>query len=292
MVSILYRSYAKINLYLEVLRRRRDGYHAIETIFQSVGLADELHFTERASGIALTCSTSELDSGEANLVHRAATLLQRKTDCSQGARIHLEKKIPIAAGLAGGSGNAAATLLALNHLWDLGLTLAELQRLALELGSDVPYCMIGGTMAAGGRGEQLTPLADVPAAWAVLLHPPMAVSASRVYNSPKLRLSGEKSFAGRTASFRRAIAALQRGDLPGVVFNRMEEVVFDEQPHLAAAKQRLIEAGCCAAAMSGSGPTIFGLCASKQEALAAAAAFDGESVSVVNAVPMGLERVQ
>lgn len=290
--AIAYRSYAKINLYLEVLGRRRDGYHNIETIFQTVSLADELHFTESPSGVALVCSTLELDTTESNLVHRAAVLLQERTGCSQGARIDLSKRIPIAAGLAGGSGNAAATFVALNSLWDLRLTQAELHALALELGSDVPYCLVGGTVAATRRGEEMVPLVPLPDAWFVLLHPAIAISASRVYNSPRLHYSCERIFAGRTPGFRKAIRALERAEFADLVFNRMEEPVFAGHPLLAEAKQRLIDAGCVAAAMSGSGSTLFGVCRDKSHALRVADTFIDYRTSVVRNVPAGLEQIQ
>lgn len=293
---IVYYSYAKINLYLDVLGRRRDGYHNIETIFQSVSLKDTLQFTEARSGIALECSTADLDTGEGNLAYRAAALLQKSTGCTHGVEIQIEKAIPIAAGLAGGSGDAATTLLALNHLWDIHLPLGYIRKLALELGSDVPYCTVGGTMAATRRGEELTPLAPLPKTWFVLVHPAIAVSTSRVYNSPNLTHSEEQPFAGRTRSFRRAIAALQRGDLRNAVFNRMESAVFQDHPSLAEAKRRLIEAGCSAAAMSGSGPTLFGVCRTKSQATKISESIAGAlpdcRSSVVSNVSTGVERVQ
>ena len=290
--AIAYRSFAKINLYLDVLGRRRDSYHNIETIFQTVGLADELTFTEEVSGVALVCDAPELDTTASNLVYRAAMLLKERTGCPMGTRIRLEKRIPIAAGLAGGSGNAAATLVALNTLWDLRLTPAEIHEVALELGSDVPYCGVGGTVAATRRGEEMTRLPAMPDTWFLLLHPRLAVSASRVYNSPKLEFSTERPFAGRTPRFRKAIQALRRGDLSQVVFNRMEGPVLAGHPQLAAGKQRLLDAGCVAAAMSGSGPTLFGVCKGKNEATRMAERFPEYRTSVVRCVPAGLERIQ
>ncbi|MBI5091583.1 MAG: 4-(cytidine 5'-diphospho)-2-C-methyl-D-erythritol kinase [Candidatus Hydrogenedentes bacterium] len=293
---IVYYSYAKLNLYLDVLGRRRDGYHNIETIFQSVSLRDTLRFTEARSGISLECSTPELDTGEGNLAYRAAALLQNWTGCARGALIQIEKSIPIAAGLAGGSGDAATTLVALNHLWDLHLPAGHIRRLAFELGSDVPYCTIGGTMAATRRGEEMAALAPLPRTWFVLIHPSIAVSTSRVYNSPDLTYSGEKPFAGRTRSFRAAVRALAQGNPGLAVFNRMEGPVFKDHPSLAAAKQRLLDAGCLAAAMSGSGPTIFGVCRTKSQAAKIAEALRDAPpdcrMSVVSNVPVGVERVQ
>ena len=292
---MVWRSYAKINLYLDVLRKRRDGYHNIETIFQTVSLFDELTFMDDAH-LSMACSGLELDSGGSNLVFRAAELLQQTTGCRRGARIHLEKRIPIAAGLAGGSGNAAATLVALNKLWDLRLSMAHLSRLARMLGADVPYCLYGGAMAAVLRGEALESLPPLKGAWFVLAHPPAAVSAAHVYNHPLLGLSSERAFAGRTPSFRRALRALAASDFSGVVFNRMERPVFEEHPALAGIKAALIDAGCCVAAMSGSGPTVFGVCRSQSEALRIADKMKRKArecaTSVAAPVPFGVERIR
>ncbi len=290
-VPLVYRSYAKINLYLEVLHRRRDGYHDIETIFQSVGLADEMQFVERPTGISLTCSNPELETGEMNLAHRAATLLQDRHGAKSGVHIHLKKNIPIAAGLAGGSGDAAATLIALNLLWELRLSTVELRRLALELGSDVPYCVEGGTMGATRRGEDLFELPPIPPTWFVLVHPGVPVSAARVYNSPLLRRSEERAFAGKTASFRKALRHLQQGRLDEVVSNGMESAVFASHPPFQEIKARLLQAGCVAAAMSGSGPTMFGIAPNKRKAITIAARFAEYPTSVVQSVPRGVERM-
>lgn len=290
--AIAYHSFAKINLYLDVIAKRRDGYHNIETLFQTVSLCDELTFTEEPARITLTCSAPELAVTESNLVYRAATLLKERTGCALGARIHLEKRIPIAAGLAGGSGNAAATLVALNTLWNLRMTTGQIRALALELGSDVPYCTVGGTAAATRRGESITLLPPMAKTWFVLVHPAIAVSASRVYNSPMLGLSTEKPFAGRTPSFRRAIQFLEKGRLGRVVFNRMETPVFATHPHLMEVKQTLLTSGCVAAAMSGSGPTLFGVCRTKRDATRIAESIEGFRTSVVSSVPMALERIQ
>lgn len=286
-----YRSYAKINLYLDVLNRRRDGFHNIETVFQTVSLFDELTFEDHPNIVSITCSNTELDTGEGNLVYRAAMLLRTRTNCTSGARIHLEKHIPIAAGLAGGSGNAAATLVALNKLWDLRLSGERLRELALELGSDVPYCTVGGAMAATRRGEELSPIPPLPETWFILIHPPLAVSAGHAYNHPLLERNEEPVFAGRTASFRGVLRMLRDGDIPCAIFNRMERPVLHEHPQLAELKQRLLGLGCHAAAMSGSGPTIFGLCENKRTAARIAEMLPEHRSSVVNTVPHGVERV-
>ena len=288
---LTFRSHAKINLYLDVLDRRPDGFHNIETIFQTVSLADELTVAEAPSGVVLTCSRPDLDCGPGNLVCRAAALLLARTGCVRGARIHLEKHIPVAAGLADGSGNAAATLDALNRLWKLGLTPAQLQAFGLELGSDVPYCLVGGTQGATGRGEQLVPLPPVPQTWCVLAHPPIQVSTAAVYHSPRLFRNTETPSAGRTRTFQCALDALSAGDWAQAVFNRMETPVFEQHPDLETLKCRLLEAGCVAAAMSGSGPTVFGICSSREQAERAAEALAPYATSVVKTVDTALRAV-
>lgn len=292
--TLVCRSFAKVNLYLDVLPRRADGFHNIETVFQTVGLWDELSFAPAGDGeVSLTCSRGDLSTGPDNLVRRAAALLNREAGTRHGARIHLDKRIPVAAGLAGGSGNAAAALAALSTLWGLDFTRPRLARLALELGSDVPYCLTGGLMAGTLRGEEIHPLPPAPETWFVLVHPPVAVSTRDAYNHPLLEKNAERPFAGKTASFRRALRALAAGDLSGTLFNRMEAPIFQTHPQLAGIKAALLGAGCAAAVMSGSGPTVYGVCPSQDEAQSCRdrIAKDGLEypVSVVGAVSAGLE---
>lgn len=290
MVEILtYRSYAKVNLYLDVIGRRPDGFHDIETIFQTVSLADELTFSRQADEITLDCPA--YIQGKDNLVYRAAILLREHTACKQGVHITLEKNIPVAAGLAGGSGNAAATLLALNNLWDLDVTNEKLANIGLELGSDVPYCLIGGTAAATGRGEIIDPMNPLPETWFILLHPDITVSTADVYNSDKLTFSEEETVYGRTPSFENALMKLNNGELSEVIFNRMEAPVFEEYPELSEAKQRLLDAGCKAAAMSGSGPTIFGICDIKKDAQRISDEFDDFSITLTRSNQTGVEQL-
>lgn len=288
--SIIYRSFAKINVYLDVLNRRRDGYHNIETLFQTVSLFDTVTFTEQESGLELDCTEPQLANPDTNLAGRAARMLQEFTGCARGVHIEIEKHIPIAAGLAGGSGNAAAALIALNDLWDLNLSMGQLSLLALELGSDVPYCLVGGTVTATGRGEVLMRIDPLPPAWYVLVHPPIAISTPRVYNSPDLRRNDAPRFAGRTAGFRRAIHNLQNGRFAEGVHNAMETAVFADHPTLGEIRQLLIKHGCAAAAMSGSGPTLFGVCETKRKAMRVAESLEEYETSVVSPVPYGLER--
>ena len=288
--TVVYRSYAKINLYLDVLGRRPDGFHDLETIFQTVGLFDELHFTEQAAGIKVTCSNPLLPTDERNLVYRAAQrLLETTGAASRGVRIHVEKRIPVGAGLAGGSGNAAATLQALNPLWGLGLTNEALHDVALTLGSDVPYCLRGGTVAATGRGEVFSTLVSLEERWFVLVNPPLALSTAEMFNHPKLAYSEERPEAGRTPSFQAAITAMKEGGWNRCLFNRMEGPAFHECPMLRTLKGRLLDGGCLAAMMSGTGATVFGVCADESAARDVAKTLDGVKTSVACSVPYGVQ---
>jgi 4-diphosphocytidyl-2-C-methyl-D-erythritol kinase len=288
--TVRYRAYAKLNFYLAVIERRPDGYHDIETIFQTVGLADDIALTPRDGEPTLSCGVADLE-GPDNLALRAANLLRERHAPGRGVHIALTKRIPVAAGLAGGSADAAAVLVGLNRLWELGLPDDTLRSIALELGSDVPYLVSGGTMAATGRGEELRPLDALRETWFVLLHPPFEVSAARVYNHAALRKSREERIDGITMTFRNILEAMAQGALPDVLQNAMETAVFSEFPELAVFKQRLLDSGCAGALMSGSGPTLYGLCKDKAHAEAIARLFPELPKSVVPSVPMGVERI-
>lgn len=290
MKPVTYRSFGKINLYLDVLERRPDGFTNIETIFQSIDLWDELHVETGGEGIVFTCSDPGLCAPEENLVYRAATLIRARAGVTGGVRIHLDKRLPVAAGLAGGSGNAAAALIALNDLWSLGYSGGQLAALAIELGSDVPYCLAGGTVAATGRGETMEVLPAIVPAWLVLVHPPLAITAGHAYAHPKLTRNLTPPEDGRTPAFRAALARLAADDVAGLVFNRMESGVFHDHPELATIKARLRDYGCVASAMSGSGPTVFGLCADEASARHAGEQFKDYRVSVIQTTPRGVER--
>lgn len=286
-----YRSYAKLNLFLEVVSRRPDGYHELETVFQTVGLYDELTFESDCDDIILEGTSVEVPSGQENIVLQAAKLLSDRYDVGKGVRITLDKRIPVAAGLAGGSGNAAATLTALNVLWQLGLDAATLHALALELGSDVPYCLVGGTVAATGRGEQLESLPALAPTWFVLVHPQLHMSTAAVFNHPDLNAPATQSENDSGDAFVACVRAIRAGEALSEIHNRLEEIVFAEHSELEAVKQGLLDAGCSVAGMSGSGPTIFGICASQSDADAVVRDFSEFSTSVVQSVDVGVERV-
>lgn len=290
MKPVTYRSYGKINLYLDVLDRRADGFTNIETIFQTIDLWDELHIQIGGEGIVFTCSDAGLCAPEENLVYRAAKLIRARAGLTDGVKIHLNKRLPVAAGLAGGSGNAAATLIALNEGWSLGYSSAALAEMALSLGSDVPYCLLGGTMAATGRGEVLEALPAIAPQWLVLVHPPLAITAGHAYGHPRLTRNLAPAVDGKTPEFRDALARLAVGEVAATVFNRMESGVFHDHPELATIKKRLRDYGCVASAMSGSGPTVFGLCADEAGARRVGEQFSDYRVSVIQTAPQGVER--
>ena len=299
--ALRYRSYAKINTYLDVLPKRPDGFHDLETLFVSVSLFDELRFESRESGIAFTCNADNLGPDDANLVVRAARLLQESAGCSKGVSIALEKRIPVAAGLAGGSGDAAATLAALNELWGLNLPTEQLLEHALSLGSDVPFCLIGGYAAATGRGEIIESLpTPKPPRWFVLIHPDASVSTPAVFNHPALKKNPSERIDGRTEHFARVVELASKSANAGVpsnaidplFFNCMEPVTFDLHPELMTWKGRLADAGCLATVMSGTGPTLVGLCRDEDDAQRVAGTLDGVRVSVVHEMPVGIARME
>jgi len=287
--SVSLRAYAKLNLYLAVHERRTDGYHNIETVFQTVGLSDEIRLTPTAEGITVVCDRQDLNTAD-NLAVRAARLVHERHAPDRGVHIDLNKRIPVAAGLAGGSSDAAATLAGLNELWSLDLDAPTLHAYARELGSDVPCLLRGGTAAGVGRGDELTPLDPMRPTWFVLAHPDFEVSAARVYNHPLLEKRNEERVGAMTPSFKMVCGMLAQGALADALYNSMEAPVFSEYPELAVMKQRLLDAGCAGALMSGSGPTLFGLCRDEAHARAVAASIDGPT-SVVPAVSRGYEFV-
>ncbi len=266
------RAYAKINIGLDVLRRRADGYHEVKMIMQTVDIYDELVLERRKQpGIELRMDNSELPSGGDNLICRAADLLFREKKITGGVNISLTKRIPIAAGMAGGSADAAAALRGVNELFDLGYSLTELQALGVGLGADIPYCLAGGTMLSEGIGEILTPLPAPPAAHLVIAKPDINVSTAFVYgNLHADRLAWHPDIDGM-------IAALQKGDLDGItgrLGNVLETVTVKAHPVIEQIKELLRKQGAENALMSGSGPTVFGIFKEKETAARAAEAVE------------------
>lgn len=268
---------AKINLYLKVESARADGYHEVDTVYHSVDLVDAMWvganpaFRTEVSMEAAAGSNADLPSPDDNLAHRAVELLRRETGKQDGVSIEILKRIPIAAGLAGGSGNAAGVLLSLDGQWDLGLTPAEIQRIGSALGSDVPYCLQGGTVRARGRGEELETLTPF-SAWFVLAIASQGLSTASVYEA------WDEHPVSDQGSAQPMIDALAEGDVSTVaslLHNDLEAAVFDMRPELEDGKRALTNAGALGALVSGSGPTLFGICASRGAAMDVAAGLEG-----------------
>ncbi|MBI2936305.1 MAG: 4-(cytidine 5'-diphospho)-2-C-methyl-D-erythritol kinase [Chloroflexi bacterium] len=243
-----------------MLGRRKDGYHEIVTVLQTVSLWDELSFAE-APTLRLECDEEALQ-GEENLVYKAARLLGEESGTNRGALITLRKGIPVAAGLGGGSSDGAATLNALNDLWEIGLDRSRLLSLASRLGSDVPFFVDGGTAMARGRGDQVVPLRPLPEMWLVLLHPPLhlAKKTATLYNA---LMQGDYTGGEATAAL---AAKIGQGLAPAVddLVNVFERVAYRLFPGLETYRQRFLEAGAHKVHLAGSGPTLF--CLAEDEA--------------------------
>ncbi|MBO0697912.1 MAG: 4-(cytidine 5'-diphospho)-2-C-methyl-D-erythritol kinase [Zavarzinella sp.] len=253
---------AKVNLFLEVLGRRADGYHEIATLILAIDLADELDFRPNGSGdVSLTCDDPGLPTGPENLVLKAATRLRDSTGCTAGAQIQLRKRIPAAAGLGGGSSDAAATLVGLNELWKLALSPAALGRLGSEIGSDVPFFLDGTAAWCTGRGDVVAPAAVGRPLDLVLVKPPEGLRTADVY--------GRVRVPARPSDGAVARAALAEGDVEALgraLHNRLQEPAFELAPAVAEWHRRLERMGTAGCLMTGSGSCLFALCRSPAEA--------------------------
>lgn len=257
------KAHAKINLGLDVLRRRPDGYHEVKMVMQSIGLCDELTLQKIPDGILLTTDDPELSCGEDNLVFRAAKLMFSTFSIPGGVRIHLQKKIPVAAGMAGGSTDAAAVLKGISRLYDLETPLSRLMELGMTLGADVPYCVLGGTALAEGIGERLTPLTPAPDFFIVGAKPDISVSTKFVYEH--LDAAGIKKHPDIDGM----VLSIESGSLQGILDrmgNVLETVTVPAHPVIDTLKHRLRELGAVNSLMSGSGPTVFGIFLSERMA--------------------------
>jgi 4-diphosphocytidyl-2-C-methyl-D-erythritol kinase len=250
---------AKINLFLRVLRKRADGYHDIVSLMQKITLYDELIFSPLPTGIVLSCPGSDLPVSEDNLVFRAAQSIFAYANYPFGVEIKLTKKIPLAAGLGGGSSDAATTLIALNKICSLNFKKNELMKLGAKIGADVPFFIFGNNALASGIGDKLQALQDLPKINLVLIKPRFELSTKMVYENLNLRLTKGKN----NYSIPRF---LELGDMIRELHNDLESVSLKMHPDLADLKKMLLKHGALGALMSGSGPTVFGVFRSGKEA--------------------------
>lgn len=270
------KAYAKINLSLDVLGRLPNGYHEVRMIMQTVGIFDELIFTRTGRGICITSDCGELPLDEHNLIYKAIRLMQEEYGIEGGVSVRLKKNIPIAAGMAGGSTDAAAALKAVNRLFDLGLPFRELMRLGMRLGADVPYCVMGGTALAEGIGEKLSPLPNAPQCVLLVAKPDISVSTKYVYEHL------DETCGIRHPDVDGMAEAIRQGSLMGVterLGNVLETVTVKVCPIIDTIKGRMRELGAEGSLMSGSGPTVFGIFTEQEKARTACQTIEKEGLA-------------
>ena len=256
-------AYAKINLFLDVQSKRADGYHNIVSIMQSIDWHDTLHIllTEE-QGVHLSCTEPLIPTNEKNTAYKAATLFLQQIDYRGGVTIHIEKRIPHEAGLAGGSADAAATLKGLNQLFEAPLSQQELLALGVKIGADVPFCLQGGTRLVTGIGEKLQPFFDMPNCYLVCAKPNEGISTPAAYGELDRRYSDFNCYSGHTQQLDALRSSFQNRRLSDIslgLYNIFEEPVSDHCPAVGALKRHLESHGAIGTLMSGSGPSVFGI---------------------------------
>jgi len=256
--TLLLESPAKVNLRLEILRKRQDGYHEIRTVFQKITLHDTLHFSLLPKkGIWIETSNPNLPTGKENLVHQAISSLKTRSTYQGGIGVKIQKKIPLGAGLGGGSSNAATTLRALNQLLQLNLTRKELMTIGATIGADVPFFLMDGSAIGSGKGERLRKI-ELPLFWYILIYPNFEVSARWAYQHSVLTKIKYRINLHQLLQSRSGVVKLLRNDLePGVSKKHLEIILM---------KQMLLSSGAKGTLMTGSGPTVFGLFFSREKA--------------------------
>jgi len=259
-------SYSKINLTLNILAKRQDGYHDIETIMQSINLADRIFIKEEKEGIKIKCSHPLVPVDSQSLTYRSAEKILHRYRITRGVKIEIDKKIPLAGGMAGGSANSASILVGINKLFALNLSNKDLREIGEELGMDVPFCIQNGTALAYHKGEKVTPLSPInPPLWIIIINPGFEIPTKWAYNN--LNLEWLKKEKNNTKGM---LNALKEGELTGItknLFNSFEGLIIKKYPEIGKIKDRLIEEGALGALMSGSGPTVFGIAQNKEQAL-------------------------
>lgn len=257
MNTIIVKGYGKINLSLDVIRKREDGYHEVEMIMQSINLHDKIYIKENRE-ITVECNREWIPKGPGNIAYKAAKLILEKCGINKGVHINIIKNIPVAAGLAGGSADAAAVLKGINSMFSLSLKEGELMNLGKQVGADVPFCIKSGTMLAEGIGEKLTPLSAFNGVHILLVKPKVGVSTAWVYNNLNL----DKLSKDMRPDNKLLIEAIKNKEIVTLCENMknvLETVTVEKYPVINELKTRLIENGAIGSMMSGSGPTVFGI---------------------------------
>lgn len=272
--KVTVKGYAKINLGLDVIGKLENGYHLLRSVMQQIDLYDTVElsclsepmenehtdyvaeaYTDNGPQIILTSDSDEVPLDQSNLAYKAAKLLMEHDGIGEGVHIRIIKRIPIAAGLAGGSTDAAAVLMGMNELFGLGHSKDELQELGVKLGADVPFCIMGGTALAEGIGERLTPIKTMPTMYLVIAKPSIGVSTKYVYENLRL----EQVTHPDTEKILAAMQRKELAEMTGLLGNVLESVTIEKYPLIRELKDAMLETGAVGSLMSGSGPTVFGI---------------------------------
>lgn len=263
MNEVMLKAYAKINLGLDVTGRRPNGYHDVKMVMQTIALYDEVTVSKlNCGGISIKTNSQEIPIDENNIAYKAVKLVREKFKIKQGVQIYINKNIPVAAGMAGGSADCAAVLKGMNEIFELGLRENELMKMGVRLGADVPYCIMGGTALSEGIGEILTPLPDISECFILVGKPDISVSTKFVYENLKVNELSHPDIDG-------IVDSINKRNLSGVIErmeNVLETVTINEYPVIREIKEKMENVGAAKALMSGSGPTVFGVFREKQTA--------------------------
>ena len=271
------KAYGKINLGLDVIRKRPDGYHDLDMIMQMVDVYDDIIIENKAGEeIVVKADAAVLSNGKDNLAYMAAKMLFDEFGIKSGVEITIHKRIPIAGGMAGGSSDCATTLIGINEMFNLGLSKQQLMERGVKLGADVPYCVLGGTAIARGIGEVLTPLPTPPQCHVIIAKPPISVSTAYVYGHIR---PDEITKRPDIEQMTLAIKEQDLNKLSDLLYNVMEEVTVSEYPVIEKLKSIMLEKGALNSIMSGSGPTVFGLFDDREKAQAAMKALDSKELT-------------
>ncbi len=259
-------SYSKINLTLNILAKRQDGYHDIETIMQSINLTDRICIKEEKEGIKIKCSHPLVPVDDQSLTYKSAEIILNRCRIKKGVKIEIDKKIPLASGMAGGSANSASILVGINKLFTLNLSNKDLREIGEELGMDVPFCIQNGTALAYHKGEKVTPLPLInPPLWIIIINPGFEIPTKWAYNN--LDFDQVKKEKNNTKAMLKALKEMKLHEISKNLFNSFEGLIIKKYPEIGKIKDKLIQEGALGALMSGSGPTVFGIAKNKEQAL-------------------------